>query len=59
MITPQQRAAILVLVVGVLLALAAAGLLFLGVIDSGPAALIGIVGIGLIATSAAMRSRPR
>jgi hypothetical protein len=45
-----------VLVVGLLVALAAAGLLFLSVIDSGPAALIGIIGIGLIATSAAMRS---
>lgn len=45
----------LVLVVGLLVALVAAGLLFLNVIDSGPAALVGIVGIGLIGTSAAMR----
>ena len=45
----------LVFVVGLLVAVAAAGLLFLDVIDSGPAALVGIVGIGLIATSAAMR----
>jgi len=45
--------------VGLLVALIAAGLLFLGVIDSGPAALIGIVGIGLIATSTAMRSARR
>jgi hypothetical protein len=45
--------------VGLLIALAAAGLLYLGVIDSGPAALIGIVGIGLIATSGAMSSARR
>lgn len=46
----------LVLAAGLLIALIAAGLLFLGVVDSGPAALIGIVGIGLIGTSAAMRA---
>ena len=56
MTIPRQRAATLVLVIGLLIALGAAGLLFLGVIDSGPAALIGIVGIGLIGASAAMRS---
>lgn len=38
---------------GLLIALSAATLLFLGVIESGPAALIGIVGIGLIAASGA------
>jgi len=36
---------------GLLIALTAATLLFLGVIESGVAALIGIVGIGLIAAS--------
>jgi hypothetical protein len=38
---------------GLLIALTAATLLFLGVIESGIAALIGIVGIGLIAASGA------
>ena len=38
---------------GLLIALTAATLLFLGVIESGVAALIGIVGIGLIAASGA------
>lgn len=46
----------LVLGVGLLVALTAAALLFLGVIDPGPAALFGIVGLGLIGTSAAMRA---
>jgi hypothetical protein len=36
---------------GLLIALTAATLLFLGVIESGVAAMIGIVGIGLIAAS--------
>lgn len=38
---------------GLSIALVAATLLFLGVIESGVAALIGIVGIGLIAASGA------
>ena len=38
---------------GLLIALTAATLLFLGVIESGVAAVIGIVGIGLIAASGA------
>ena len=38
---------------GLLIALTAATLLFLGVIESGIAALIGIVGIGLISASGA------
>jgi hypothetical protein len=42
---------------GLLVALGAALLLFLGIIESGPAALIGIVGIGLIASSGAVRAR--
>jgi len=41
----------MIFVAGLLVALVAAALLFLGAIDSGPAALIGIVGIGLIAMS--------
>ena len=48
---------------GLLVALVAAGLLVLNVIESGPAAAIGIVGIGLIGASGAAaagrrRSRP-
>lgn len=39
-------------VAGLLVALAAAGLLLLNVIESGPAAAVGILGIGLIAASA-------
>lgn len=37
---------------GLLVALVAAGLLVLGIIESGPAAALGIVGIGLIGASA-------
>jgi len=44
---------------GLLIALVAAGLLFLGIIESGPAALVGIVGIGLIGASAGVRSARR
>jgi len=40
-------------VVGLLIALLAAGLLLLNVIDSGPAAAFGIVGIGLIGAAGA------
>lgn len=43
-------------VAGLGIALVAAGLLFLGVIESGPAALIGIVGIGLIGAAGAARA---
>ncbi len=42
----------LMFVVGLLIALIAAALLVLNVIESGIAALIGIIGIGLIAASA-------
>jgi len=38
-------------IVGLCIALAAAGFLFLNIIESGVAAVIGILGIGLIATS--------
>ena len=38
-------------IVGLVIAISAAGLLVLGVIESGVAAMIGIVGIGLIAAS--------
>jgi len=44
------------LVGGLVIALVAALLLFLGVIESGPAALVGIVGIGLIAGSVPLRN---
>ena len=43
-------------VVGLLIALAAAGLLLLNVIESGPAAAVGIVGVGLIGASGAVRA---
>jgi hypothetical protein len=45
-----------ILFVGLVIALADAVLLFLGVIDSGPAGLIGIVGIGLIGGSVPLRN---
>jgi len=53
----------ILLAAGLLVALVAAGLLVLNVIESGPAAAIGIVGIGLIGASGAAaagrrRSRP-
>ena len=44
-------------VAGIVVALVAGALLVLGVIESGPAALIGILGIGLIALSASLRRR--
>ena len=55
---------IVMFVVGLLVALGAAGLLSLDVIESGPAAAVGIVGIGLIGASGAVaaargrRARP-
>jgi hypothetical protein len=49
----------IVFAAGLLIALAAAGLLLLGIIESGPAAAVGIVGIGLIAASGRIsRGRP-
>ena len=44
---------------GLLIALVAATLLFLGLIESGVAALIGIIGIGLIAASGRGMSRQK
>jgi hypothetical protein len=44
------------LVIGLLIALGAAALLFLGLLDSGPATLVGIVGIGLVAAAGAVRA---
>ncbi len=50
---------VVMFVVGLAVVLIAAGLLVLGVIESGPAAAIGIVGIGLIAASSQVRrARP-
>ncbi len=43
-------------IVGLCVALAAAALLFLNIIESGVAAMIGILGIGLIATSGSCKS---
>jgi hypothetical protein len=55
----RGRAASSVRVIGLLIAVIAAGLLFLGVIDAGPAALVGIIGLGLMGTSAAVSAAPR
>ena len=44
------------LAIGLLVAVGAATLLFLGLIDSGPAAPVGIVGIGLIAAAGGVRA---
>jgi hypothetical protein len=55
-----MNANLVLFVAGRLVALAAAGLLLLNVIESGPAAAVGIVGIGLISASgglAAARGR--
>ena len=46
-----------VFVAGILVVVIASALLVLGVIGSGPAALIGIIGIGLIALSSSLRRR--
>ena len=46
-----------VFVAGILVVVIASALLVLGVIESGPAALIGIIGIGLIALSSSLRRR--
>jgi len=55
-ILPRPDMDTILFVTGLLIALGAAALLFLGIIESGPAALIGIVGIGLIAASAGARA---
>jgi hypothetical protein len=48
-----------IFIAGLSVALGAAGLLFLGFIESGPAAMIGIVGLGLLGASAIrMPARP-
>ncbi len=48
----RHRVSWLLLAAGLLVALGAAMLLVLNVIESGPAAAVGIVGVGLIAASA-------
>jgi hypothetical protein len=50
---------VVMFVVGLLVALGAAGLLWLNVIESGPAAAVGIVGIGLMASGAVAAARGR
>jgi hypothetical protein len=52
----RNRTQLLVFLVGLAIVLAAAALLVLNVIESGPAALLGIVGISLIATAGRMGS---
>ncbi len=47
----------ILLIGGLCIALAAAALLFLNIIESGVAAMIGILGIGLIAVSGPLRER--
>jgi hypothetical protein len=51
------RASRVMLGLGLLIALTAAALLLLGVIESGVAAMIGIIGIGLIASSGGVNRR--
>lgn len=48
--------AVALFVAGLLIALIAAGLLVLDVIESGPAAAVGIVGIGLIGAAGALNA---
>ena len=50
----QDLAAVAMFVAGLIIALLAAALLVLDIIESGPAAVIGIVGIGLIGGSAGL-----
>ena len=50
----QYLPAVAVFVAGLLTVLIAAGLLVLNVIESGPAAMVGIVGIGLIGAAGAL-----
>lgn len=47
----------IIIIIGIMLALCAAILLLLGIITSGIAAFIGIVGIGLISTSGRLLKR--
>jgi hypothetical protein len=54
-----MRVGVILFTVGLLVAFGAAGLLVLNVIESGPAAIIGIVGIGLIGAAAAARNPRR
>ena len=51
--TRQDPRTVALFVAGLLIALLAAGLLLLNVIESGPAAAFGIVGIGLIGAAGA------
>lgn len=50
---------VVVALVGLVTALTAGVLLFAGAIESGPAALVGIIGIGLLATSGSVTTRRR
>lgn len=54
-----MRLETVVLALGLLVALGAAGLLFLGIIESGPAAVVGIVGLGLMGTAGAVTAGRR
>ena len=48
---------IILFIIGLAICLIAAGLLFLGMIESGVAAVIGIIGIGLLGSSAIIRKQ--
>jgi len=52
----QDLLTVALFVAGLLIALLAAGLLVLNVIESGPAAAFGIVGIGLIGAAGALNA---
>jgi hypothetical protein len=52
----QDRFAVALFVGGLLITLVAAGLLVLNAIESGPAAALGIVGIGLIGAAGALNA---
>ena len=52
----QHLLAVALFVAGLLITLLAAGLLVLNVIESGPAAAFGIVGIGLIGAAGALNA---
>ena len=54
--TRRDPRAVALFVAGLLIALLAAGLLVLNVIESGPAAAFGIVGIGLIGAAGALNA---
>jgi hypothetical protein len=55
---PNQRIGVALLILGLVIALTAALLLVVGVLESGWAAAMGMLGIGLIATSRPITTPP-